>query len=288
MNSLTIPSPAKVNLFLKVLGRRRDRYHELFTVFHRISLRDQLILKKIDHPHFRLITHHPKLKRTRNNLIYHAYQVLCRVASWKGGVEVNLKKNTPLAAGLGGGSSNAAHFLLGMNQLFDLGLPKKTLLRLGTQLGSDVPFFLYKVNQAIGIGRGDEIRPLPAKNKLWFVLVVPPFGIPTPLVYKRLCAPALTRISHDATITSAFLGRKEKRQWTWLLRNDLFPASCLVRPELKQIDALFDQLGATRRLMSGSGPTMFSIHKSKGEAQRIARLVRRRRPSANVFVCHTY
>ncbi len=286
MTSISILSSAKVNLFLKVLGRRPDGYHELITVFHRVSLQDRLILKKIDRPEFRFITDHPKLKRTRENLIYRAYQSLRKITSWKGGVQVTLKKKIPVAAGLGGGSSNAAHFLSGMNRLFDLGLPMKTLVRLGAELGSDVPFFLYGVNQAIGTGRGEKIKPFISQNKFWFVLAISPFGIPTALVYKRLKARPLTRISHDATITSAFLSRN--RDGFPLLWNDLFPISSHIKPELKRIDALFDQFGVARRLMSGSGPTMFSIHKSKREAQRVARAFRRRSRGTNVFVCQTY
>lgn len=287
MHSLTISSPAKINLFLKVLGRRRDGYHELLTLFHRISLSDRLTLKKMDRPQFRLIVRHPKLREVRSNLIYKAHRALSKVASWKGGVEVRLEKNIPIAAGLGGGSSDAAHFLLGMNQLFDLGLPLKTLAHIGAVLGSDVPFFLYQVNQAVGTGRGEQIKPMPSRRKIWFVLVVSRFGISTSLVYKKLHAPPLTRITHDATITSAFSGFLKKGEWNRILQNDLFPASCSLKPELKQLDAFFDQLGARHRLMSGSGPTFFSIHKSQRDAERIAKGIRRLKPSAKVFVCHT-
>jgi len=286
MRSLKISSPAKVNLFLKVLGRRNDGYHELQTLFHRISLQDQIILRKISEPELRLITNHPKLSRTRSNIIFQVYQALQKVAKWEGGVEVKLKKNIPVAAGLGGGSSNAAHFMLGMNRLFNLKLSFKTSVQLGAQLGSDVPFFLYKVNQAIGTGRGEKIKCFPSKNKFWFVLIIPPFGIPTPLVYKRLKARPLTRISRDATITSADL--RCNRDGYPPLHNDLFSASCRIRPELKRIDVLFDQLGATRRLMSGSGSTMFSIHKSRREAKRIAQIFKRRRPDVKIFICRTY
>ena len=287
MRSIRIPSPAKVNLLLKVLSRRPDGYHELLTLFHRISLCDRLTLKKVDHPGFRLITNHPKLRRQRDNLIYRAYQLLGKTAKWKGGVEVTLEKHIPVAAGLGGGSSNAAHFLLGMNQLFRLGLSRKTLLGLGNQLGSDVPFFLYQVNQAWGRGRGERIQPFPARKQLWFVLVLPPFGISTALVYKRFKAAPLTRISHDATITSAFLGRREKKLGLPVLENDLFAISSSIRPELKAVGALFDQIGAHHWLMSGSGPTMYSIHSSRREAERIARLIRRRKPKVTALVCHT-
>ena len=288
MRSLTISSPAKVNLVLKVLGRRPDGYHELFTVFHRISLCDQLILRKISHPEFRLITSQPKLKRTRDNLVYRAYQALRKITAWEGGVEVRLKKNIPVAAGLGGGSSNAAHFLLGMNRLFNFKLSLKKLASIGAKLGSDVPFFLYQINQAIGTGRGEKIRPFPSKRKFWFVLVAPQFGIPTPSVYQELKAAPLTRISRDATITSAFLRRKEKEEKFPYLQNDLFCASCRLRPELKRFNVFFDQLGVARRLMSGSGPSIFSIHKSQREAECVARRIQRRKLKAKVFVRRTY
>src|SRR3989338_8093573 len=186
MNSITVFSPAKVNLYLQVLGKRSDGYHEIVTLFHRISLQDEIAITKTKRPGLSLITNHPKLKRPSENLIYKAYQALKRVGHWPGGVRVRLKKNIPVAAGLGGGSSNAAHFLLGMNKLFNLRLPKKTLFRLGSELGSDVPFFLYEVNQAIGTGRGEKIKPMPSRTKFWFVIVVPHFGISTALVYKRL------------------------------------------------------------------------------------------------------
>lgn len=287
MNSLTISSPAKVNLFLKVLGRRPDGYHELLTLFHRISLSDRLTLRKIKRPHFRLITNHPKLKRFRANLVYRAYQLLRQLVSWKGGVEVTLEKNIPIAAGLGGGSSNAAHFLLGMNRLFRLGLPKKTVIRIGSQIGSDAPFFLHDTNQAVGTGRGEKIKPFPSHQKLWFVLVIPSFGLSTRQVYKRLRALALTRLTRAVTITSAHSDRQRIARLVASGENDLFPASCSMRPELGRINSLFEQSGVQRRLMSGSGPTIFSIHNSKREAERTARLIRDRMHGAKMFVCHT-
>ncbi|MBI1977429.1 MAG: 4-(cytidine 5'-diphospho)-2-C-methyl-D-erythritol kinase [Candidatus Omnitrophica bacterium] len=278
MQSLTILAPAKVNLILKVLGKRRDGYHELRTLFHRISLCDRLVLKKLDRSKFHLTVKGAKLGPVRENLIHRAFKLLRKIKSFQGGLEVTLEKRIPHTAGLGGGSSDAAHFLLGVNRLFKLKLGRKKLLQLGTQLGSDVPFFLYDVNQAIGRGRGEKIKVFLSKNKFWFTLVVPPFKLSTASVYQAFSRRALTRISRDATITSAFSGR---------LDNDLFQVSCALRSELKQLDLLFDELGVSRRLMSGSGPTMFSIHKSKREAERIARQLRHRKPKARVIICHT-
>ena len=287
MLSLTVLAPAKVNLILKVLGRRSDGYHELFTLFHRISLCDRLTFKRIDRPKFRLVVQGAKLGRVHNNLIYQAYRLLGKLARWKGGVEVVLEKKIPHAAGLGGGSSDAAHFLLGMNQFLKLDLSRKTLLKLGMQLGSDVPFFLYGVNQAIGTGRGEKVKGLPSKNKRWFVLLIPPFKISTPMVYKAFDRLALTRISRFATITSV-LSNKNKTDWPYaFLENDLYPASCIVRPKLKQFETLFKELGSKQWLMSGSGSAMFGVYKSKPEAQNAVQMIRRRSPKGSIFICHT-
>lgn len=289
MRSLTVRSPAKVNLFLKVLGRRPDGYHEISTLFHRISLADRLVLKKTKRRGFRLVCDHPALRSAPNNLIAKAHQLLRRsVPAWKGGVEVRLWKRIPIAAGLGGGSSNAAHFLLGMNRLFDLGLPVNTLVRIGAQIGSDVPFFLYNINQGLGKGRGEKITPLPFKKKLWFLIVQAPFQLSTRMVYQRYSRLRLTRISHDATMSSSFFRRLERVLPAQVLVNDLFRASSAVRPELKEMNRILRQAGVRKQLMSGSGPTMFSIHPSRKEAARVAAKVRRTKPALQVFICHTF
>lgn len=315
MNKLAIQSPAKVNLYLEVLGRRENGYHELFTVFHRVSLRDRLTLKRIERPQLRLIIDHPELKHKKHNLIYTAYRLLSQIASWKGGVEVELVKRIPVAAGLGGGSSNGAHFLLGMNRLFGLGLPLNTLIRLGTRLGADVPFFLHEVNQSLGAGQGALVVPYQARRALWFVLIAPPFGLSTRRVYEKLNAPRLTRISRSVTITSDFFhrpkvgaissrfitsksftaskagGGESRRQGLPLLfpcRNDLFQASCALRPELRQIALVLVELGVKHWMMTGSGPTIICIYSLKEEAHRMARRIRNRKPELRIFVCHTY
>lgn len=294
MKSLVIFSPAKVNFFLKVIGKRRDGFHELLTVFHRISLSDRLTLKKISAGRFTLTTNHPALRSPKNNLISKAYHLLCRYTPWKGGVAVMLEKNIPIAAGLGGGSSNAAHFLLGVNRLFELGLSLNTLIRIGKKLGSDVPFFLYDVNQAVGRGRGDIINPFPFSGRFWFVVLKPPFGLATRKVYQKYSlfhAPGrrLTRISRVDTITSAFFrGFKQGPAARLKLANDLFQASSALRSEIKKMDKCLSEMGGKIRLMSGSGPAMLSIHDSKGAAERVARKLRASMSAIRVFICHTY
>ena len=296
MISLTIQSPAKVNLFLRVLKQRPDGYHELETLFHRVSLCDRLVLKKITSKHtlFRLTTNHPRLSNTSQNLIYHAYQLLRKYVSWKGSVHVRLTKRIPLASGLGGGSSNAAHFLLGMNRLFNLRLSQAELCRLGAQLGSDVPFFIYQVNQALGKGRGERIEPMPFKGRLWFVIVIPPFGVSTKKAYQffsqkkaQLPRPRLTRISRSGTITSEILKCLKWGKSPSFFQNDLFSVSCLVQPELDKLRMFFDEWGI-KVTMSGSGSALFSVYGTEEMAQTVAREIRKHRANLGVFVSCTY
>ena len=291
MRSLVIQSPAKTNLFLKVIGKRPDGFHELLTLFHRLSLSDRLTLKKISSGRFSLKTNHPALQKSKGNLISKAYDLLRYYTSWQGGVAVKLEKNIPVSAGLGGGSSNAAHFLLGVNRLFELGLPLNTLVRIGKKLGSDVPFFLYEVNQAVGRGRGEIVTSLPFRGRLWFVVLKAPFGLKTREVYQNYSlfrgrVRRLTRISRVDTITSAYFRRF--RSGRFKPANDLSRASFAIRPELAKIDKCLAKAGGKIRLMSGSGPTMLSIHRYKKEAEQVVRKLRNCKPKVSVFICHTY
>ncbi|OGX01914.1 MAG: 4-(cytidine 5'-diphospho)-2-C-methyl-D-erythritol kinase [Omnitrophica bacterium RIFCSPLOWO2_02_FULL_44_11] len=298
MKSIFLLSPAKINLHLAVLGKRPDGYHEIFTLFHRISIFDELILKKCSEGGncFKLSTQPPEIIPFKKNIIYKAYRLLRKAVSWKGGVHITLHKKIPVQAGLGGGSSNAAYFLLGMNELFGLGLSLKTLCELGQKLGADVPFFLHKVNQAIGRGRGDRIQPVPFKEKMWITLIIPNFYVSTKEAYQSLqktgiitCRRArLTRINHAVTITSVLSKQRGKHATSVILRNDLFEASCLVQPKLKEIDFLLASLSIKNKLMSGSGSAMFCLHRTKKEAERIGRQIKKRKPKFKVFSCHTY
>jgi len=294
MKSLKLKSPAKLNLFLQVLNLRPDGYHNLHTLFHRISLCDSLILKKSNNKDFQLITKHPELQDVSDNIIFRAHKLLRKNFKWKGGVKVILKKNVPLGGGLGGGSSNAAHFLLGMNQLFKLGISRPKMMKLGAKLGSDVPFFICGANQAIGVGRGDRIKICKIKKKLWFVLVCPHFGVPTKEAYTMLARQRkgkslrkLTRIRCVGRITHSLFKYLRQKKIPKFLQNDLFKASCLIRPELRRICSFFEVIGI-KPLMSGSGSTIFSIHLSKREASCVAKKITRQKPEANVFICHTY
>src|SRR6478609_9187412 len=151
-------SPCKVNFLLNILGKRPDGFHELETLFHPVALTDKLIFKKAASG-IRLTCNNPALPTDSGNLVYRAAQSFLQAANIRDGVEIHLEKRVPLAAGLGGGSSNAAHTLLGLNEIFGKPLTDEQLAPLAAALGSDVNFFLQS-GPAIGVGRGEQIQPL--------------------------------------------------------------------------------------------------------------------------------
>lgn len=290
MRSLSVDSPAKLNLVLRVLGRQRDGTHRLYTLFHRISLRDTLRLTKRKKG-IRLVCSHPQVP-LKDNLIVRAYTLLKERRPSMGGVGVRLTKRIPVGGGLGGGSSNAASFLIGMNQLYQLRLTRKELFTLGRRLGADVPFFLSGARHAVGTGRGDRIQAVSFKRRLWFLLLTDPKGLSTRAVYQGLTPQerraSLTRVTHDVRMASAFLEKGIPEEAAVFLRNDLERSAGRLRPPLgKRLKNLRElQLGHWQ--MSGSGPTLYSIFPSRREALRSLRKLRHHPFSGTFFVCHTF
>ena len=290
MHSLTLKSPAKLNLSLKVIGRRPDGYHELVTLFHRISLCDEISFTKKAEG-VSIHSSNKELPCDKSNLIAKAYSLLKEKYPEMGGISVAIKKNIPIAAGLGGGSSNAASTLLALNQLYDLRLSRKVLARFGTKLGADIPFFLYEMNQAIGAGIGEKILSRAAKGKHWFLLVVSNKGLMTKEVYRELSPKertgSLTKEMATARILCKLLDCKDFAKASRLLRNDLEPAAFRLRASIKKMLDHLLKLGAFTARMSGSGPTIFAIFSSRKQAEQLASKVRLVPPYNRVIVCHS-
>lgn len=297
MKMLTLQSPAKINLSLRVLRRRPDGYHELATLFHRISLRDTLTLKK--QKNFSLVSTNKKLPVDETNIITKAYRLLQKTCPKMGGVGVRLKKVIPLGAGLGGGSSNAAAFLIGANRLYRLGLTEAKLAALGGQLGADVPFFVYNIKQGIGIGRGDKIKKVKKSGKLNLILATTDAGLSTRDVYENLRkvnlarpagrqAASLTKVSRDITMLCTFLADKRLDRIAPFLRNDLEPSAFDLRPSLRRVIEIFRKRGIPLARMTGSGPSVFGVLPNLREAKTIVRQLRRDLPNYNIRICYSY
>jgi 4-diphosphocytidyl-2-C-methyl-D-erythritol kinase len=290
MKTLTLSSPAKINLHLRVTGKRADGYHELVTLFHRISLRDTIVLKKARD--FSLTCDHKGLPTDERNLVTRAYRLLQARFPRLGGVRVTLRKRIPLGGGLGGGSSNAAFFLLGMNRLYRLGLSRRALLVIGRKLGADVPFFLYETNQALGTGRGDILRPRPSRRRLSFLLLISDQPLSTKEVFGakvlKRGAVSLTKATREVTMLCHFSDLQKYQEIAELIRNDLESPAFSLRPSIaKQIREL-TRAGFSLVRMSGSGPTVFIMFSHDRDIKRCMTLVRHLFPSVRMEKVFTF
>jgi 4-diphosphocytidyl-2-C-methyl-D-erythritol kinase len=271
--TLERPSPCKVNLLLNVLGRRPDGFHALETVLHPVNLCDTL---RFEHTAggIRLTCNDPALPVDAGNLVHRAAVVFLEAAGLRAGVTIHLQKRIPLAAGLGGGSGNAATTLLALNELLGRPLAPTDLQRLAAGLGSDVPFFLQG-QPALATGRGEVIQPLdffPALRGAAFLLIHPGFGIATAWAYQQL-----------SRFPEALQGRagRARELITRLQTTDLAGAAgafynALEAPALRKypILALYQEFlraeGAPVALMSGSGSTTFALLPNEAAARELA------------------
>lgn len=284
MRSLTLRSPAKLNLYLKVIGKRPDGYHELKTIFERIDLCDDIRLSAEPSGRIRIVCDHPQVPKGSKNLVYKIAAMLKKDFGIKQGVEIRIRKRIPVAAGLAGGSSNAATVLSGLNRFWRLGLDRKGLVEYACKVGSDVAFFLYDCPWALGTGRGEVIRRLDLKAKLWHVLVVPKVKMLTPKVYGAMNL-KLTKFGDDVSILTRYLGQNDVRKVGSLLLNDLEAPIALLKPNLLKIKQSVRSLDVAGTAFSGSGPSIFSVVESKKKAEQIAAILKRR--YSQVFVVST-
>jgi len=261
--------PAKINLGLWILGRRPDGYHEIDTVLQAVSLEDELLLEEAREG-FALETRGLPIPGGEPNILERAWTLLApRIRSR--GVRVRLTKRIPVAGGLGGGSSDAAGFLLGVNRLLALDRSVEELHSLAAQLGSDVPFFL-KGGTARATGRGVEVRHLCPAPPAWIVLATPPLAISTTWAYARARIP-LTPEGRGGTILAAALGSNEWNSITPHFHNDF---EDVVLPEFEMVARLrraLDASGVLGSLLSGSGSTVFGLALTREEAQSAANAI---------------
>jgi 4-diphosphocytidyl-2-C-methyl-D-erythritol kinase len=260
MPSLTLSCPAKVNLYLQVVGRRPDGYHDLLTVMQPLSLADELVVT-LSEATITLECNRPDLPIDRDNLAVRAVFSFQEATSQTFGVHLKLTKHIPVAAGLGGGSSDAAGVLRGLNHLQGRPLDDSRLYQLARRLGADVPFFLLN-GPALAQGIGDQLTPvtLPAA---WFVLVNPGFPVSTAWVYASLQPPFA---APDAVLLNR-LAHEHPADW---LHNDLEAVTLGRYPALSDLKQALLTEGALGALMSGSGPTVFGLFTDAEVAERAA------------------
>ena len=262
-------SPCKVNLLLNILGKRPDGFHELETVMHPVNLFDEIRFERGGNG-IQLTCDEPGLPVDSKNLVFRAADAFLKLHNRRGGVRIHLQKKIPLAAGLGGGSGNAATTLLALNELFDRPLSTAKLNELAAALGSDVPFFLQD-RPALATGRGEKIRPLdffPALRGGAFLLIHPGFGISTAWAYQSLARfPAALngrRGRADKLVSSLQAG--DLRAAAGVFYNSLEAPALEKYPVLALFQEFLRANGAPAALMSGSGSTTFAIAENQAAA----------------------
>lgn len=257
-------SPAKINLCLHVLGRRLDGYHELAMAMQRVDLCDRMTLRVDRRKTGGVDCVGMELAAGEENIAARAAHLLLREARIEAGVEIEIEKNIPVAAGLGGGSSNAATVLTGLNQMLSLSLSDECLQRLGAQLGADVPFFIYR-QPAWATGTGTELEPLPPLPDVAYLLVNPKIAVSTAWVYQSL---QLTKGGELANLPRFSVVTRD--DLCAALHNDLERVTLERYPLLAQIKQLLLDKGACGSLMSGSGATLFGVFADYDAACRAA------------------
>jgi len=305
MPEVRIPALAKINLRLEVLGKRADGFHEVRTVLQTISLQDELRLKSTRKPGITLqVRGNQSLSSEpiEKNLVYRAVAALrhellrhefdSHELNSKDGVAIELRKTIPAGRGLGGGSSDAAAALIGYLRLVKKQLPRERLFELAATLGADVPFFL-EGGRALGIGKGDEIYPLPDIPKRHLLVVSPKsIDVPTPDAYRWLQAPQLDEVPQrrDTQLTKSAEHPKLYRfcALTWSLQgspllNDFEDAVFQQHPRLAEIKRDLLQHGATEALLAGSGSAVIAVFPNPAKARRAAVGF----PLDQTFVCET-
>lgn len=270
--TVELSSPCKVNLLLNILGRREDGFHELETVMQPVALHDQLKFHRSGSG-IELSCSDPALPVDSSNLVHRAAAAFLEATGIRDGVRIHLEKRIPMAAGLGGGSGNAATTLRGLNQLFGNPLPPASLIDLASGLGSDVPFFLQG-GPALATGRGEKVQtldPFPALRGAFMVLIHPGFGISTPWAYQQLARfpEALNGRPGRARELIGLLGGDDLRRACGGFYNSLETPALKKYPILAMFQDFLRESGADGALMSGSGSTTFAVIKGRNAAEEL-------------------
>lgn len=260
----TVAAPAKVNFVLDVLSRRPNGYHDVAMLMVRLSLHDRITVALTDGDAVVATCPGLVLAPGEENIAVRAARLFLEQTGLRGGVAIRIDKRIPAAAGMGGGSSNAAAVLLALNDLTGSHLSRSELHSLGVRLGADVPFFLCGEMAAWATGIGEVLQPWRGLPPCWLVLVNPRFAVPTAWVYQNL------RLTRPVRTTKIPRFPERVDDLAGLLRNDLEAVTSARHPEIGVMKAHLLQSGAVGALMSGSGPTVFGLFAEEAVAQRAA------------------
>ena len=272
---------AKINLGLDVTGKREDGYHEVRMVMQTIQMYDQLEIKESKEPGIRLTTNLPFLPCNDGNLVYKAAKILMDEFDIRQGVDMNLTKFIPVAAGMAGGSSDAAAALVGINRMFQLGLTKRQLMERGVQIGADVPYCVMR-GTALAEGIGEKLTRITQVPDCFVLIGKPGINVSTKAAYESL---QLDKISSHPDIDGMIgdIERGDLLAMTQKMGNVFEPGIIEKYPVIGEIKALMESHGALKAMMSGSGPTVFGIFDDREKMEAAAEVLRESRLAKTVF-----
>ena len=270
MDSIWINAPAKINIGLDVIRRREDGYHEVKMIMQSIRLFDRLTLTKTKEPGIKLTTNLSYLPVNEDNLVYQSAKRLMDEFHLEGGLDIKLDKRIPVAAGMAGGSTDAASCMLAINDLYGLGLSKRHLMKRGVKLGADIPYCILK-GTALSEGIGEKLSNIPAMPSCYILIAKPNIHVSTKWVYTNLVLDEHTNLSLSNQIGN-------------VLESVTIPAY----PQIAAIKDCMLQNGALGSLMSGSGPTVFGIFDDKDKAMAAKEKCRELPYRCFVFVTDLY
>ena len=283
--AFTLPSFAKINWRLHVLGRRGDGFHELRTIFQTVTLHDTLRFAARADAELRLTSDSKDIPVDESNLILRAAVALKDRSGIRKGASLHLEKIIPVEAGLGGGSSNAAVALIGLARLWDIEITKRELTEIAVSLGADVPFFLTG-GTALGTGQGTEVSPINEVVAEYLLIVKPQAKVSTAEAYKALNSPALTKVESDIILSISRADEQFTDSYPEALHNDFEPVVFPLKPEIARAKDALLQLGARSALLAGSGSSVFGVF-DKAQAQGRAVEVLKKESDWRIFPCAT-
>ncbi len=282
MRELKLKARAKINLGLDVVRKREDGYHEVRMIMQMINLYDKITLRKKTEPGITVTANLSYLPVNEDNLVYRAAKLLMDEFQVDGGLEIELQKYIPVAAGMAGGSTDAAAVMVGVNRIFQLGLNKKQLMERGVKIGADVPFCIMR-GTALAEGIGEELTPLPAMPHCSLVIAKPKIHVSTKFVYGNLKVRELTE-HPDIDGQVQALRENDLEQLVARMGNVLETVTIPAYPVIDEIKHTMMKYGAMGAMMSGSGPTVFGIFEKEDKAQEVCRLLKKDKAAKQVYL----
>ena len=285
-DTVTLKALAKINLGLDVLGRRENGYHDVRMVMQTIYLYDNVTLTKKDEAGIQVETNLFYLPVDENNIAYKAAKLLIDEFDIKQGVHIQLEKHIPVAAGMAGGSSNAAAVLVGMNRLFNLGLKQKELMERGVKLGADVPYCVMR-GTVLAEGIGEILSPLPPLPKCYVLIAKPNISVSTKMVYEKLDSHEI-EVHPDIDGILEGLEAQDIRKVAASMGNVLEKVTIEEYPVIEEIKTAMKEAGALNAMMSGSGPTVFGIFEDRKTAREAQDVIRKRNIAKQVYLANVH